>query len=112
MQLTSRILIFLLQIHNRQISTCRNFLYNNGNTKNSVYLRPLLDSIRVHVHRSIYEQKNIVGYNIAALGMMRRIWASNHLSEFESYEKQTAALANSVKSGKKRKVVVKVKEVA
>ncbi|CAJ0919354.1 3716_t:CDS:10 [Entrophospora sp. SA101] len=67
--LTCRILLHLLKIHHDQIVTNR-------------LMRPRLDSLRTNIRNTLMRQKDLIGYNIAALKYIRRDWESNNIAEF------------------------------
>lgn len=72
--LTCRTLFFLLKVHHDQIVANR-------------LMRPMLDSIRVHLRRGLTRQKDTIGYNIAGIKYIRREWENNNTAEF--FDEQT-----------------------
>ncbi|CCJ29087.1 unnamed protein product, partial [Pneumocystis jirovecii] len=77
-QLISRILFILLKIHHHQIVANKN-------------MRSMLDSIRIKLREELQIQKDMIGYNLAALKYIRQNWEIQHTKEFfseEEYKKQ------------------------
>lgn len=67
--LVSRILFSLIKIHHNQIVTNR-------------LMRPMLDSIRHHLRAQLQRQKDIMGYNRAALTYLHRDWKARNTADF------------------------------
>ncbi|ORX52400.1 Utp12-domain-containing protein [Hesseltinella vesiculosa] len=67
--LVSRILFILVKTHHNQIVANR-------------LIRPMLESIRFHLRSQLQRQKDIMGYNRAALGYLQRDWKAKNTSEF------------------------------
>ncbi|KAL0094781.1 WD40-repeat-containing domain protein [Phycomyces blakesleeanus] len=67
--LISRILFFLIKTHHNQIAANR-------------LMRPMLDSIRSHLRAQLQRQKDIMGYNRAALSYLQRDWKAKNVSDF------------------------------
>ncbi|KAI7864097.1 WD40-repeat-containing domain protein [Spinellus fusiger] len=67
--LTSRILFFLIKTHHNQIVANR-------------MMRPMLDSIRVHLRAQLQRQKDLMGYNRAALSYLQRDWKAKNIADF------------------------------
>ncbi|CAB4425009.1 unnamed protein product [Rhizophagus irregularis] len=67
--LTCRILFYLLKVHHDQIVANR-------------LMRPRLDSLRIHIRTALKHQKDLLGYNLAALKYIKRDWEANSTSEF------------------------------
>jgi U3 small nucleolar RNA-associated protein 12 len=88
--LASRILIFLLKANHHQIT---------ANRSDDGQLRPLLDKIRSDLRREMQNQKDLVGFNLAAMKLVRRQWEQEHVSEFVDWEQEMATRAGQVKSG-------------
>ncbi|RKP11159.1 WD40-repeat-containing domain protein [Thamnocephalis sphaerospora] len=87
--LTCRILFFLLRTYNAQIVSNR-------------LMRTMLDSIRDHLRAGLRKQRDMLGYNLAALQHVRRDWEANHNFEFLD---GSAPQENEDASAKKRKFV-------
>lgn len=45
-------------------------------------MRPMLDSIRHHLRSCLQRQKNLMGYNKAALQYLKRDWEARNTAEF------------------------------
>ncbi|CAG8503552.1 14003_t:CDS:10 [Acaulospora morrowiae] len=88
--LTCRILIHLLKVHHDQ------FVANR-------LLRPRLDSLRTHIRASLKLQKEMQGYNLAALSYIKHDWESNNSAEFLEESPEDGELENG--SSKKRKFI-------
>ncbi|BGP26588.1 beta transducin [Rhodotorula toruloides] len=71
--LTSRVLFFLLRTHYSQIVATR-------------ALRPTMVALKSHLRDALKKQKNVLGYNLAALKYLQRQHDSNKVAEF--YEQQ------------------------
>ncbi|ORZ01570.1 WD40-repeat-containing domain protein [Syncephalastrum racemosum] len=67
--LVSRILFSLIKTHHNQIVTNR-------------LMRPMLDSIRHHLRAQLQRQKDIMGYNRAALTYLHRDWKARNTADF------------------------------
>ncbi|KTW29262.1 hypothetical protein T552_01217 [Pneumocystis carinii B80] len=84
-QLICRILFNLLRVHHQQIIADKT-------------IRFMLDSIRIKLRKELQVQKDMIGYNLAALKYIHQSWEIHHTKEFyneEEYKKQ-------LESGKKR----------
>ncbi|KAG5513533.1 hypothetical protein PMAC_000965 [Pneumocystis sp. 'macacae'] len=84
-QLVSRILFILLKIHHHRIVANKD-------------MQSMLISIRMKLREELQIQKDMIGYNLAALKYIRQNWEIQHTKEFfneEEYKKQ-------LESGKKR----------
>ncbi|KAG4305834.1 hypothetical protein PORY_000744 [Pneumocystis oryctolagi] len=82
-QLVCRILFFLLKVHHHQIVANKS-------------IRSMLDSIRVKLREELQTQKDMIGYNLAALKYIRQNWEFLHTKEFPNDEYK------KLESGKKR----------
>lgn len=69
MPLTTKILIFLVKTHHSQI------------VANHV-MRPMLDVIRVHLRDALQRQKDLMGFNLAALTYVRRDFDASNQKDF------------------------------
>ncbi|RIA92969.1 WD40-repeat-containing domain protein [Glomus cerebriforme] len=87
--LTCRILFYLLKVHHNQIVANR-------------LMRPRLDSLRAHVRTALKHQKDLLGYNLAALKYIKRDWEANSTSEFFDPSLDNEELDDS---SKKRKFI-------
>ncbi|KAG1137681.1 hypothetical protein G6F37_003581 [Rhizopus arrhizus] len=67
--LVSRVLFYIVKSHHNQIVANR-------------MMRPMLDSIRFHLRTQLQRQKDIMGYNRAALTYLQQDWRSRNTSEF------------------------------
>ncbi|KAI8372806.1 WD40-repeat-containing domain protein [Radiomyces spectabilis] len=67
--LISRVLFSLIKIHHNQIASNR-------------VMRPMLDSIRFHLRAQLQRQKDIMGYNRAALTYLQRDWKARNTADF------------------------------
>lgn len=65
----SRVLFYIVKSHHNQIVANR-------------MMRPMLDSIRFHLRTQLQRQKDIMGYNRAALTYLQQDWRSRNTSEF------------------------------
>jgi len=45
-------------------------------------MRPRLDSLRTHIRTALKHQKDLLGYNLAALKYIKRDWEANSTAEF------------------------------
>lgn len=88
MPLTCRILFFMLKTYHRQIVASKT-------------MRPMLDEIRQHLRKALQDQKNEMGFNLAALkfvgGMIREKGSKDYIDEAMWEEEEEA------KKGGKRK---------
>ncbi|BGP34220.1 beta transducin [Rhodotorula toruloides] len=71
--LTSRVLFFLLRTHYSQIVATR-------------ALRPTMVALKSHLRDALKKQKNVLGYNLAALKYLQRQHDSNKVAEFYEQE--------------------------
>ncbi|KAI9266512.1 WD40-repeat-containing domain protein [Phascolomyces articulosus] len=67
--LISRVLFALIKMHHNQIVANR-------------MMRPMLDSIRHELRANLQKQKDIMGYNRAALTYLRRDWEARNTADF------------------------------
>ncbi|KAI7888858.1 WD40-repeat-containing domain protein [Mucor mucedo] len=67
--LVSRVLFSVVKTHHNQIVANR-------------MMRPMLDSIRFHLRAQLQRQKDIMGYNRAALTYLQRDWKARNTSDF------------------------------
>ncbi|KAJ2395526.1 beta transducin [Coemansia sp. RSA 2603] len=67
--LTCRVLFFMLKTHQNQIVATRT-------------MRSRLDSIRKHLRSGVSQQRDQIGYNLAALTSLRAEWEANATAEF------------------------------
>ncbi|KAJ2591119.1 beta transducin [Coemansia sp. RSA 1722] len=67
--LTCRVLFFMLKTHQNQIVATR-------------IMRSRLDSIRKHLRAGVNQQRDQIGYNLAALASLRTEWEANATAEF------------------------------
>ncbi|KAI9320448.1 WD40-repeat-containing domain protein [Dichotomocladium elegans] len=74
--IVSRVLFALLKLHHNQIVASR-------------IMRPMLDSIRYHLREALQRQKDLMGYNRAALGYLKRDWEARNTAEF--FDEEAAA---------------------
>ncbi|KAF9975830.1 hypothetical protein BGZ73_000371 [Actinomortierella ambigua] len=88
--LICRILFFLIRSHHNQIVANR-------------IMRPMLDSVRRHLREQLQKQKDMVGFNVAALDYIRRDYEANNTSEFFDEEAIQKEEAKKQESAKKRK---------
>jgi U3 small nucleolar RNA-associated protein 12 len=65
-------------------------------------MRPMLDSIRFHLRTQLQRQKDIMGYNRAALTYLQRDWKARNTSDFID---ENTATNPAVDDEKKRKFV-------
>ncbi|CAO3649121.1 unnamed protein product [Cunninghamella echinulata] len=91
--LVSRVLSILIKTHHNQIVANR-------------IMRPMLDSIRIHIRKQLQRQKDIMGYNRAALTYLQRDWKARNTTDFLD-DSTTTTNNNSMTNGddKKRKFV-------
>ena len=59
----------MLKIHQNQIVSNRTF-------------RPMLDSIKTHIRELVQRQKDMVGFNLAAMKFLKREWEEANSAEF------------------------------
>ncbi|CCG81673.1 WD domain protein [Taphrina deformans PYCC 5710] len=78
MPLTTKILIFLVKTHHSQIVT-------------NHIMRPMLDAVRQHLREALQRQKDLMGFNMAALTYVRRDWVMNNQKEFSEPLEETAS---------------------
>lgn len=88
-ELTCRVLFYLLKVHQNQIVSNRTF-------------RPLLDSIKTHIRELIQRQKDMVGFNLAAMKFLKREWEETNSADF--FDVAKIEEANKPKKVKKLKV--------
>ncbi|SAL94956.1 hypothetical protein [Absidia glauca] len=67
--LVSRVLFILTKTHHNQIVSNR-------------IMRPMLDSIRIHLRMQLQRQKDVMGYNRAALSYLQRDWKARNTTDF------------------------------
>ncbi|GAA5809254.1 hypothetical protein MFLAVUS_002659 [Mucor flavus] len=67
--LVSRVLFSVVKTHHNQIVANR-------------MMRPMLDSIRFHLRAQLQRQKDVMGYNRAALTYLQRDWKARNTSDF------------------------------
>ncbi|KAG9299604.1 hypothetical protein G9A89_020775 [Geosiphon pyriformis] len=91
--LTCRILFHLLRIHHDQIVANR-------------LMRPMLDSLRINVRAVLSQQKDMCGYNLAALKYIKRDWEANITAEYYADDEELEKIdALKSKTKKKRKFI-------
>ncbi|KAG0087088.1 hypothetical protein BGZ92_007602 [Podila epicladia] len=88
--LVCRVLFFLIKSHHNQIVANR-------------IMRPMLDSVRRNLRAGLQKQKDIIGFNIAALNYIRRDYDANNTSEFFDEEAIRKEEEKKQDSEKKRK---------
>ena len=71
--LTTRVLVFLIRTHHSQIIA-------------NQLMRVMLDSIRGHLRTALQQQKDLMGYNIAALTFIRREFTATTQKDFQEAE--------------------------
>lgn len=76
MPLTTKILIFLVKTHHSQI------------VANHI-MRPMLDSVRNHLREALQRQKDLMGFNLAALTYVRREWNATNQKDFSEPIEET-----------------------
>ncbi|KAF9469098.1 WD-repeat-containing protein [Collybia nuda] len=89
--LASRIIFFLLKTHHHQIVANR-------------IMRTALIPLRMHLRAALIRQKEIIGYNLAALQYIRRRNTSNRTAQFYD-ELDEESVRAKIAEGKKRKRV-------
>ena len=67
--MVSRVLFSVVKTHHNQIVANR-------------MMRPMLDSIRFHLRAQLQRQKDVMGYNRAALTYLQRDYKSRNTSDF------------------------------
>ncbi|ORY81873.1 WD domain-containing protein [Protomyces lactucae-debilis] len=70
MPLTTKILMVLIRMHHAQIVA-------------NQLMRPMLDAVRTHLRQALQRQKDLMGFNLAALGFLQRDHAANTQTDFE-----------------------------
>ncbi|CAO3587349.1 unnamed protein product [Absidia cylindrospora] len=88
--LVSRVLFILTKTHHNQIASNR-------------IMRPMLDSIRIHLRMQLQRQKDVMGYNRAALSYMQRDWKARNTTDF--LDETTPTKETETGDDKKRKFV-------
>ncbi|KAG0012704.1 hypothetical protein BGZ80_011564 [Entomortierella chlamydospora] len=88
--LVCRVLFFLIKSHHNQIVANR-------------IMRPMLDSVRRNLRIGLQKQKDIIGFNVAALNYIRRDYEANNTSEFFDEEAVRKDEEKKQESEKKRK---------
>ncbi|KAF9937104.1 hypothetical protein BGZ65_001814 [Modicella reniformis] len=88
--LICRVLFFLIKSHHNQIVANR-------------IMRPMLDSVRRNLRVGLQKQKDIVGFNVAALNYIRREHEANNTSNFFDEEAVRKDEEKKQESEKKRK---------
>jgi U3 small nucleolar RNA-associated protein 12 len=95
LSLTCRILFFILRTHHAQLLASRG-------------LRDLLIELRDHLREAMHEQKDTIGYNLAALHFLKRQHDSKKTAEFYEQDKtgeltEEEVRAKLAQGAKKRK---------
>ncbi|KAI8055175.1 WD40-repeat-containing domain protein [Syncephalis plumigaleata] len=85
--LTCRVLFFILRTFHAPIVSNR-------------LMRTMLDSIREHLRTGLRKQRDILGYNSAALQHIRRDWEANHQTDFYDTEPVDEQKDTSIKKRK------------
>ncbi|KAF9106264.1 hypothetical protein BGX29_010020 [Mortierella sp. GBA35] len=88
--LVCRVLFFLIKSHHNQIVANR-------------IMRPMLDSVRRNLRAGLQKQKDIIGFNVAAMNYIRRDYEANNTSEFFDEEAIRKEEEKKQDSEKKRK---------
>ncbi|KAG0341393.1 hypothetical protein BG004_006043 [Podila humilis] len=88
--LVCRVLFFLIKSHHNQIVANR-------------IMRPMLDSVRRNLRTGLQKQKDIIGFNVAAMNYIRRDYDANNTSEFFDEEAIRKDEEKKQDSEKKRK---------
>ncbi|CAO3565668.1 unnamed protein product [Mortierella alpina] len=88
--LVCRVLFFLIKSHHNQIVANR-------------IMRPMLDSVRRNLRAGLQKQKDVIGFNVAALNYIRRDYDANNTSEFFDEEAIRKDEAKKQDAEKKRK---------
>ncbi|KAJ3723082.1 WD40-repeat-containing domain protein [Lentinula raphanica] len=90
--LVSRIIIFLLKTHHYQIVANR-------------IMRTSLIPLRKHLRSALQRQKEVIGYNLAALQYLRRRDQAERIAHFFEDEASAEQIRLQISDGKKRKRV-------
>ena len=90
--LVSRITFFLLKIHHHQIVANR-------------IMRPALIPLRKHLRTALRQQKETIGYNLAALQHIRRRDEAQRTAQYYEEELDEEKVRARIAEGKKRKRV-------
>ncbi|KAJ2727197.1 beta transducin [Coemansia sp. Benny D115] len=85
--LTCRVLFFMLKVHQNQIVATRT-------------MRGQLDSIRKNLRAGVVEQRDQIGYNLAALASLKTEWEANATAEFFDEKDIQKVLDGQVKKRK------------
>ncbi|KAF9919137.1 hypothetical protein BX616_001188 [Lobosporangium transversale] len=88
--LVCRVLFFLVKSHHNQIVANR-------------IMRPMLDSVRRNLRIGLQKQKDVVGFNVAALNYIHRDYEANNTSEFFDEDAIRKEEEKKQESEKKRK---------
>jgi U3 small nucleolar RNA-associated protein 12 len=75
MPLTTKILMILIRTHHAQIVA-------------NQLMRPMLDAVRTHLRGALQRQKDLMGFNLAALGYLHRDHAASMQTDFEEPTEQ------------------------
>ncbi|KAI4526071.1 WD40-repeat-containing domain protein [Schizophyllum commune] len=90
--LTSQVIFFLLRTHHHQIVANR-------------IMRTSLIPLRRHLRAALQKQKEVLGYNLAALQFMKRKVDADRTAEFYEQEMDEEKIREKIAEGKKRKRV-------
>ncbi|KAF9498450.1 WD-repeat-containing protein [Pleurotus eryngii] len=90
--LSSRIILFLLRTHHHQVVT-------------NHIMRTSLIPLRKHLRSALTKQKDVIGYNLAALRIMQRRIIADHATQFVDAEPDEVQVRSKVLEVKKRKRV-------
>jgi U3 small nucleolar RNA-associated protein 12 len=71
--LTSRILYFIVKTYHNQIVT------NRSGVSGKMTMRSLLANIHRDMRSAIQRQRDLVGYNVAAMKFMKRMWEQENV---------------------------------
>nr|ODO01220.1 U3 small nucleolar RNA-associated protein 12 [Cryptococcus depauperatus CBS 7855] len=96
--LTSRILLFLLRTHSAQI------------TSNRIMRTPLL-TLRHHLRAALSQQRDVMGYNLAALKFLKERWESERVAglyETEGMDEEAVKKRLEEGRGKRKRINVRV----
>jgi U3 small nucleolar RNA-associated protein 12 len=63
----------------------------------------LLIKIKESLHASLQKQKDIVGFNIAALKAVRTMWEQEHVNEMIEWEAELQQKFQALKTSSKKK---------
>ena len=102
--LTSRILVFILNTYLNSLTANRSVQIQSGDDGSrkadprNISIRPLIESIRKHLHAAIQKQKDQIGFNLAGMKVVKTLWEQEHTAEFVDWEKQLQAQVSSIKS--------------